>query len=94
MLAVPEITQLIRRSAGLPGGAAVRDLGSILARVRRKKFRLPDSRSPGSIPRRERVRFLMSLVGRLRSERPGFESGFGPTAMSEMARCQVGTAEM
>ena len=30
---------------------------------------------------------LMSLaVRRLRSERPGFDSGFGPTAMSEMVR--------
>ena len=35
----------------------------------------------GSIPRRERVRSLMSLACRLRSERPGFESGFGPTAI-------------
>ena len=35
----------------------------------------------GSIPRRERVRSPMSLACRLRSERPGFESGFGPTAI-------------
>ena len=46
-----------------------------------KYFRLPDSHSPGSNPRRERVRSPMSLACRLRSERPGFESGFGPTAI-------------
>ena len=57
------------------------DPGSIPARVRRKNFRFPASRNPGSNPRHDRVRCLMSLACRLRSERPGFESGFGPTAI-------------
>ena len=65
---------------------------SIPARVRRKKIQLPDLRNPGSNPRRERVRFLTSLARRLGFERPGFDSGFGPTAMSEMARA-VGLAQ-
>ena len=47
---------------------------------------------PGFDPAARTGPSSMSLVSRLRSERPGFESGFGPTAMSEMARA-VGLAQ-
>ena len=69
------------------------DPGSIPARVRRKNFRLPASRNPGSNPRHDRVRFLMSLACRLRSERPGFDSGFGSTAFRGIGRCRLRATE-
>ena len=69
------------------------DPGSIPARVRRKKFRLPASRNPGSNPRHDRVRSLMSLACRLRSERPGFDSGFGSTAFRGIGRCRLRATE-
>ena len=69
------------------------DPGSIPARVRRKKIRLPASRNPGSNPRHDRVRFLMSLACRLRSERPGFDSGFGSTAFRGIGRCRLRATE-
>ena len=67
--------------------------GSIPARVRRKNFRFPASRNPGSNPRHDRVRFLMSLACRLRSERPGFDSGFGSTAIRGIGRCRLHATE-
>ena len=69
------------------------DPGSIPARVRRKNFRLPASRNPGSNPRHDRVRCLMSLACRLRSERPGFDSGFGSTAFRGIGRCRLRATE-
>ena len=67
--------------------------GSIPARVRRKKIRLPASRNPGSNPPHDRVRSLMSLACRLRSERPGFDSGFGSTAFRGIGRCRLRATE-
>ena len=69
------------------------DPGSIPARVRRKNFRLPASRNSGSNPRHDRVRFLMSLACRLRSERPGFDPGFGSTAFRGIGRCRLRATE-
>ena len=69
------------------------DPGSIPTRVRRKIFRLPASRNPGSNPPHDRVRSLMSLACRLRSERPGFDSGFGSTAFRGIGRCRLRATE-
>ena len=70
-----------------------RDPGSIPAQVRRKKIQFSGSRIPGSIPRHDRVRSLMSLACRLRSERPGFDSGFGSTAFRGIVRCRPRATE-
>ena len=58
-----------------------------------KKIRLPASRNPGSNPRHDRVRCLMSLACRLRSERPGFDSRFGSTAFRGIGRCRLRATE-
>ena len=49
----------------------------------------PAQGNPGSNPRHDRVRFLMSLACRFRSERPGFDSGFGSTAFRGIGRCRT-----
>ena len=53
----------------------------------------PAQGNPGSNPRHDRVRCLTSLACRLRSERPGFDSGFGSTAFRGIGRCRLRATE-